>query len=86
VRVTVGLVEAAAEVVDNGVGPEGGNRTTAPNLRVSDLPSWAGNGLSGLAERLRALGGRLELAGRPEGGFRLVASVPTRAPVAAVSR
>jgi two-component system sensor histidine kinase DesK len=85
VRVTAGLVEAAAEVVDDGSGPEGADATAAPAVGSGALPPWAGNGLSGLGERLQALGGRLEVARRPEGGVRLRASVPTPASVTAVS-
>jgi two-component system sensor histidine kinase DesK len=45
----------------------------------SDAP--AGAGLSGLAERLEALGGRLDCGPAAGRGFRLVADVPLTAPV-----
>lgn len=66
VRVTAGLAEAAAEVVDDGVG--GGDGGTG----AGD----GGNGLAGLGERVRALGGRLEVVSPAGGGFRVRASVP----------
>jgi two-component system sensor histidine kinase DesK len=50
------------------------------------LPEWAGNGLTGLAERVSELGGHLEVACRPEGGFRLRASVPTPAALSGAHR
>jgi two-component system, NarL family, sensor histidine kinase DesK len=40
----------------------------------------AGHGLTGLTERLAQLGGSLEAGRCPEGGFRLLASVPATAP------
>jgi two-component system, NarL family, sensor histidine kinase DesK len=43
--------------------------------RVPQVP--AGNGLRGLAERLAAVGGEVEAMARPDGGFRLRATVPT---------
>jgi two-component system sensor histidine kinase DesK len=51
------------EVADNGRGPP-----------AAATP--AGNGLTGVRERLAAVGGRLELDRAPDGGFRLVARVP----------
>ncbi|MFB4274015.1 sensor histidine kinase [Nonomuraea sp. MTCD27] len=39
-------------------------------------PEGAGNGLAGLAERVGAAGGRLEVGARPEGGYRLYVRVP----------
>jgi signal transduction histidine kinase len=53
----------ALEVRDDGIG------------RVS--PDAHGTGLRGMSERLRAVGGHLELRPGP-GGFRLVATVPAR--------
>ncbi|MGH7903020.1 MAG: sensor histidine kinase [Candidatus Dormibacteraceae bacterium] len=59
--------------------------------RGSEAPP--GTGLRGLAERVRAVGGRLEHGPAPTGGFRLRASIPVpptarvpRAPVEALSR
>ena len=43
--------------------------------------SFGGNGLTGLRERLDAVGGRLSIGG-PDGDFRLVAAVPEAAPEA----
>jgi len=39
-----------------------------------------GSGLAGLAERVAALGGRLEAGPRPHGGFRLALSLPMQRP------
>jgi two-component system sensor histidine kinase DesK len=82
IRVTAGLAEAAADVVDDGVGRAGDGSDGG----ATGLPAWAGNGLAGLAERLTALGGRLEVAPCPRGGFRLRASVPTPASLAGALR
>ncbi|MGY1740007.1 MULTISPECIES: sensor histidine kinase [unclassified Blastococcus] len=74
VTVTVGTDDdgAALTVTDDGRGPGGG--PTGP----------AGAGLSGLDERLAALGGRLDTGPGPGGrGFRLSARVPVAAAVAA---
>ncbi|QMW65303.1 sensor histidine kinase [Mumia sp. ZJ1417] len=53
------------EVSDRGVGPVAQS-------------SAAGHGLVGMRERARLLGGTLEAAAGPEGGFRVVAVVPVR--------
>ena len=45
--------------------------------RVPQVP--AGNGLRGLEERIRALGGRLDTSALPTAGFRLVATIPAQA-------
>jgi two-component system sensor histidine kinase DesK len=63
--ITSSLVDAALEVLDDGVGVSGGQ----PN-------GHAGHGLEGLAERARSLEGRVEAGARPEGGFRLAVTVP----------
>jgi signal transduction histidine kinase len=36
----------------------------------------SGNGLTGMAERARALGGSLDAGPRPGGGFRVLAKLP----------
>jgi two-component system, NarL family, sensor histidine kinase DesK len=65
---TVEVARNAGDVVltvtDDGRGPAGGTQ---------------GTGLSGLAERVAALGGRLEHGAGPGGGFRLSARVPLTA-------
>ena len=56
------------------------------SLQVDDdgAPASAGSvdgdGLAGLAERARRLDGTLETGARPEGGFRLLLTLPRRAP------
>lgn len=50
------------EVSDSGIG-------------FADEP-WRGTGLSGLSDRMEALGGSLEVAGRPQHGVTLVAELP----------
>ena len=69
VTVTVGTDDdgAALTVTDDGRGVGGGGA------------SPAGAGLSGLRERLAALGGRLDAGPAPGGGFRLCARVPVAA-------
>ena len=59
------LVDAAVEVVDDGV-------RVAPG-RVN---GHGGHGLEGLAERARSLNGRVEAGVRPGGGYRLAVTVP----------
>jgi two-component system sensor histidine kinase DesK len=75
VVVSAGLVEAAAEVIDDGVGAPGGE---APGALASatERKHPGGNGLAGLSERVSALHGRLDAGPRREGGFRLRASIP----------
>ena len=88
IHVTAGLGEAAAEVIDDGVGGPSDtvNRSVQPSTDGRALPRWAGNGLAGLAEWVGALHGRLEIEPRPQGGFRLKASGPTAASLAGVTR
>jgi signal transduction histidine kinase len=44
-----------------------------------------GNGLAGLRERVGACGGRLQVGPLPDGGWRVAAQIPRRAPVQATS-
>ncbi|MFW3169385.1 sensor histidine kinase [Geodermatophilus sp. CPCC 206100] len=73
VGLTVDDEDAALTVTDDGRGAAGG---TPGAVR-------SGAGLSGLEERLAALGGRLETGPAPAGGFRLAARVPVGARVGA---
>jgi two-component system sensor histidine kinase DesK len=61
------LVDVAVEVLDDGAG--------STSMNGSD-----GHGLEGLAERARALNGRLEAGARAEGGYRLAVTVPLAGP------
>ncbi|GAA1175392.1 sensor histidine kinase [Pseudonocardia alaniniphila] len=65
---TVRLTPTSVEVVDDGVGSQDGTP--------------AGHGLSGLTERLAAIGGRVDAGPTPSGGYRLRAEVlPRSGPV-----
>jgi two-component system sensor histidine kinase DesK len=61
---------ATVEVTDDGYG--------LPSIPLLGGDGDSGSGLQGLAERLRAAGGRLEAGRRAGGGFRLAAIVPKR--------
>ena len=62
--------EALLEIVNDGL-----RSTTDP--RLSPGPgSRSGNGLAGLAERAGAIGGRVEAAPLPDGGYRLAVVIP----------
>jgi signal transduction histidine kinase len=69
------------EVVDNGNGSESPSATSGP-FRPADSPVGdrqvrrSGQGIAGMRERARALGGTLEAGPRPGGGFRVQASLP----------
>ena len=64
-RVVVRLTPTSVEVVDDGVGSPG----STP----------AGNGISGLTERMAAIGGWVDAGQLPDGGYRLRAEcLPTR--------
>jgi signal transduction histidine kinase len=65
VRLRYGDGDLEVEVADDGPGGNG------PALGGS-----AGNGLAGMAERARALGGTLDAGPRPGGGFRVLARLP----------
>ncbi len=58
------------EVVDDGRGARGQGEGPSP------VESGGRNGLAGLAERVAAVGGRVEAGPRASGGFRLIATVP----------
>jgi signal transduction histidine kinase len=53
-----------------------GNRHTGGMGPPSARPVRMGNGVAGMTERARALGGTLEAGPRPEGGFRVLARLP----------
>jgi two-component system, NarL family, sensor histidine kinase DesK len=71
-KCSVRLDAASIEVRDNG---------------TAKTCSDAGHGLAGLTERLGKVGGSLDVGPRPEGGFRLLATVPAAStPTSAVVR
>ncbi len=72
-RQTLGGLVLELSVEDDGTG--GAHRAAG----MADHDSAAGNGLTGLAERLQKAGGTLE-AGPAHHGFRLVARAPTAPP------
>ena len=47
-----------------------------PGGRASAVAPGSGNGLIGMAERARSLGGTLDAGPRPDGGFRVLARLP----------
>jgi two-component system, NarL family, sensor histidine kinase DesK len=59
---------AMVEILDDGPG--------LPSIPLLGTNGGSGSGLRGLAERLRAAGGRLEVGRRAGGGYRLAAIVP----------
>jgi signal transduction histidine kinase len=76
VQLRYGPADLEIEVADDGTSaapaPDKGNPDTAP----SKLANRTGNGLRGMAERARALGGSLDAGPRPGGGFRVLARLP----------
>jgi signal transduction histidine kinase len=48
----------------------------APDTGPAATPGPAGHGLTGMRERLAALGGHLAATARPDGGFSVVATIP----------
>jgi two-component system, NarL family, sensor histidine kinase DesK len=69
IKITARASNAELEVLDDGRGAAGSNGGPEPD----------GHGLAGLLERAHALGGTVEAAAAPDGGFRLRVSVPARA-------
>jgi signal transduction histidine kinase len=61
------------EVDDDGTG---GSLGEPPSGRGGTRPATSGNGLTGMAERARALSGSLDAGPRPGGGFRVLAKLP----------
>ena len=76
VQLRYGPADLEIEVADDGTSaapaPDKGNPDPAP----SKLANRTGNGLRGMAERARALGGSLDAGPRPGGGFRVLARLP----------
>lgn len=64
VRVSYGERDLTVQVDDDGHGPSASGA------------AGTGSGLAGMRERVGALGGELEVGGRPEGGFRVRARLP----------
>jgi two-component system, NarL family, sensor histidine kinase DesK len=79
IRVTAGLAGASVEVVDDGARGDRRRGAEAGDA-AADVPSaggrHAGHGLDGLRERAAAIDGRVEAGPLPDGGFRLMVSVP----------
>jgi two-component system, NarL family, sensor histidine kinase DesK len=74
--------EVCVEVRDDGPGPLAADASSAPHApdapNTAEAPAAArpGNGLRGLAERVEAQGGRIEVGACAEGGFRLAVMLP----------
>ena len=68
IDLTEGSDSAVIEVADDGTGDP---------ILAAEIPS-RGSGLRGLHERFEALGGKCEAQGRVQGGFALIATVPSR--------
>jgi signal transduction histidine kinase len=77
VRLRYAPTEVVVEVA-NDAPPNGGGGAAA----VGATPS-SGFGLTGMWERAHALGGTVEAGRRPDGGFRVVAHLPTSQVVSA---
>jgi two-component system sensor histidine kinase DesK len=85
IRVTAGAAGIELEIADDGRGAgtsdegakPGANGTREPGSVGGRQPG--GHGLAGLIERAHAVGGTVEAAAGPDGGFRLRVSVPVRA-------
>jgi signal transduction histidine kinase len=68
-RLEVGPADIVLSVEDNG------------NAGIDDLAPKAGMGLLGMQERVTSLGGTLRFERRPEGGARLLVTIPNIGPV-----
>lgn len=79
-RVSASLGDAAVEVVDDGVGAaaagDGLGAGASDGTAAAAGNGNGGHGLAGLQERAQGLRGRLETGPAPEGGFRLLVTVP----------
>jgi len=69
IRLTPSDASLTFEVIDDGKGSEPGT-------------TGRGSALQGIADRLAALGGHLEISSAPGRGTRIVGSIPTEAAVA----
>lgn len=90
IRITAGVAEASVEVVDDGA--RGAGRPGAAGSRAQGGVGasaagngQAGNGLAGLRERAEAIGGRVQAGPLPDGGFRLMVSVPVSSSASSAS-
>jgi two-component system sensor histidine kinase DesK len=72
IHLTRSAGQARVEILDDGPGAA----VQAPPVTDLPLPPDRGNGLRGLAERVRAADGIFEAGPREEGGFRLAVSLP----------
>jgi two-component system, NarL family, sensor histidine kinase DesK len=80
IRVTAGAAGAELEISDDGRGRPASNGAGGrgePGASPATQPE--GHGLAGLIERAHALGGTVEAAADPDGGFRLRVSLPAGA-------
>jgi two-component system sensor histidine kinase DesK len=69
-------LEASLEILDDGP------PSKAQSPVLADPATGPGSGLEGLAERARAVGGRVEATPRAGGGFRLAVTLPIPAAAA----
>jgi signal transduction histidine kinase len=74
VRVSYGDRDLTVQVDDDGKGVGSASGRQATDADRQDRRS--GRGITGMRERAAALGGDLEAAPRPGGGFRVVARLP----------